>query len=176
MCSMFLFYFSSSSGVSGIPQCNPASSSLCKGLSELAGDLCYNSLVQGILFQADYFRDPNKIKSVNYLKHSQLASWNNEIPGSENATYKQNFVSVNKYVMVKADKDTMVFPNEGEHWGHFKDGTYDAIPMNETGWYVNDTFGLKTVDTQGKIFFEETLGNHLQFTEKQLFGWIDTHF
>ena len=51
-------------------------------------------------------------------------------------------------------KDTMVFPNEGEHWGHFEDGTYNTIPMNQTKWYKNDLFGLKTVDEAGKIFFE----------------------
>ena len=104
------------SGVSGIPQCNPASNSLCKGLSQLAGSLCYNGLVQGILFQANYFRDPRKINETDYQEHSQLAAWNNEIAGKENATYKENFVAVNKYVMVKAMQDTMVFPNEGEHW------------------------------------------------------------
>jgi len=164
------------SGVSGIPQCNPAGSGLCQGIAALAGDLCYNSLVQGILFQADYFRDPNKITSPGYEQHSQLALWNNEIKGKENATYKENFVSVNKYVMVKAMKDTMVFPNEGEHWGHFKDGTYDAIPMNQTKWYTEDTFGLKTADEAKKIHFETTPGNHLQFTETELFGWIDKYF
>ena len=164
------------SGVSGFPQCNPASSSLCKGISQLCGDLVYNGLVQGILFQADYFRDPNKITSAGYEQHSQLALWNNEIAGKENATYKENFVSVDQYVMVKAMKDTMVFPNEGEHWGHFKDGTYDAIPMNQTKWYQGDTFGLQTMDKAGKIHFETTAGNHLQFTETQLFGWIDKYF
>lgn len=164
------------SGVSGIPQCNPASNSLCKGLSQLAGSLCYNGLVQGILFQANYFRDPRKINETDYQEHSQLAAWNNEIAGKENATYKENFVAVNKYVMVKALQDTMVFPNEGEHWGHFKDGTYDAIPMNQTKWYTEDLFGLKTVDQRGDIHFETTAGNHLQFTETQLFGWVDKYF
>ncbi len=60
--------------------------------------------------------------------------------------------------------------------GHFKDGTYDAIPMNETKWYTEDLFGLKTVDQRGDIHFETTAGNHLQFTETQLFGWVDKYF
>ena len=64
-----------------------------------------------------------------------------------------------KFVMVKALGDTMVFPNEGEHWGHFEDGTsYKAIPMAETRWYKEDLFGLKTVDEAGKIHFETTPG------------------
>lgn len=79
--------------------------------------------------------------------------------------------------MVKALGDTMVFPNEGEHWGCFADNSFTKIlKMNETIWYKSDLFGLKTADDQGKIYFEETPGNHLQFSEKQLFGWLDKYF
>ena len=34
----------------------------------------------------------------------------------------------------------------------------------------------KTLDAAGKIHFESTAGNHLQFTEAQLFGWVDKYF
>lgn len=70
----------------------------------------------------------------------------------------------------------MVFPNEGEWWGHFADGdlttvrataahaqstrapaitrhiltiqpiSMQVLPMKETKWYKDDVFGLKTVD------------------------------
>jgi len=168
------------SGVSGFPQCNPAGifSFICEGIAHLCGDLSYNSLVQGILFQADYFRDPTKTTTDAYRQYSQLAQWNNE-GESSNSTYKSNFISVNKFVMVKALGDTMVFPNEGEHWGHFADdtsGKYTVLQMNQTKWFQNDMFGLRTAAEAGKIHFEETEGNHLQFTEKQLFGWVDKYF
>ena len=48
--------------------------------------------------------------------------------------------------------------------------------MKETDWYINDNFGLKTADEAGKIFFNSTEGDHLQFTTAQLFGWIDQYF
>merc|ERR1711968_4747 len=168
------------SGVSGFPQCNPAGifSFICEGIAHLCGDLSYNSLVQGILFQADYFRDPTKTTTDAYRQYSQLAQWNNE-GESSNSTYKSNFISVNKFVMVKALGDTMVFPNEGEHWGHFADdtsGKYTVLQMNQTKWFQNDMFGLRTAAEAGKIHFEETEGNHLQFTEKQIFGWVDKYF
>jgi len=166
------------SGVSGFPQCDPTGSGICAGVAHLCGDLAYNSIVQGILFQADYFRDPRMTGLSIYRSNSQLAQWNNE-GETTNSTYKKNFASVNKFVMVKALQDTMVFPNEGEHWGHFADdssGKYTVIPMNETKWYLDDMFGLRTAAAAGKIHFEETAGNHLQFTEKQLFGWVDKYF
>ena len=165
------------SGVSGFPQVDPTKSAFGRGISQLCGDLAFNSLVQGILFQANYFRDPRKTNATDYLAHSELALWNNEDASRVNTTFKENFIKVNKYIMVKAMQDTMVFPNEGEHWGHYKDGdSYEAIPMNETRWYKDDLFGLKTVDEAGKIHFETTPGNHLQFTETELFGWVDKYF
>lgn len=167
------------SGVAGFPQCNPSGAVLgpvCKALAHVVGDLAYNSVVQGILFQADYFRDPAKVGTSAYEEHSQLATWNNEGAAAANSTYKENFGKTNKFVMVKALKDTMVFPNEGEWWGHFQDGDMKkTLRMNETEWYSNDSFGLRTADEAGKIFFESTPGNHLQFTETQLFGWIDRY-
>ena len=39
----------------------------------------------------------------------------------------------------------------------------------------SDLFGLKTADEAGKIKFETTEGNHLQFTQVQLFGWLDKY-
>jgi len=48
--------------------------------------------------------------------------------------------------------------------------------MNETKWYQDDLFGLKTVDEAGKIVFNHTEGEHLQFSEEQLVWWIDNYF
>ena len=70
--------------------------------------------------------------------------------------------------------DTMVFPNEGEWYGTFADGGFtEVLPMNQTRLYKEDLFGLKTADEAGKISFESTTGNHLDFTQAQLMGWLD---
>jgi len=163
------------SGVSGFPQCNPAKSIICRAVADACGDAAYNPLSQGLLFQVDYFRDPSKISSGGYKKFSQLGEWNNE-GETTNPTYATNFGKTNTFVMVKALGDTMVFPNEGEWWGHFKDGSKkEVLTMNQTAWYANDMFGLRTADEAGKLHFETTAGNHLQFTEEQLFGWVDKY-
>jgi hypothetical protein len=126
--------------------------------------------VQGILFQADYLRDPTEVNKQGYLTQSQLGRWNNEGAVS-NSTFKTNFLKTKKFAMVKALQDAMVFPNEGEWWGHYADGQFSTVlTMKETNWYLQDTFGLKTADEAGRIFFETTPGNHLDFTEQQLFG------
>jgi len=162
------------SGVAGFPNCNPDGllGPVCKPLAHFCGDLAYTSLTQDILFQIDYFRDPARVNTDAYKQHSQLADWNNEGEGV-NATYKENFGKVKQFIMIKAEKDTMVFPNEGEWWGHFADGSLKTItPMKETRWYKDDLFGLKTADEAGKIVFDSTTGNHLQFTQDELVGWV----
>lgn len=79
--------------------------------------------------------------------------------------------------MIKAERDSMVYPNEGEWWGHFEDGSLKTVlTMRETPWYKNDMFGLKTADEAGKILFNSTKGNHLQFSETELAGWVDQYF
>jgi hypothetical protein len=35
---------------------------------------------------------------------------------------------------------------------------------------------LKTADEAGKLNFESFDGQHIQFTEAELLGWLDTYF
>jgi len=166
-------------GVSGFPNCNPAGilKSFCDALDEILGALAYNPTIQDILFQSNYFRDPMKMTADDYIKYSQIAQWNNENPATVNATLKTNFIAVKSYNMIKALKDTMVFPNEGEWWGEFKPGQFkDVLTMTQTPLYSGDNFGLKTVDSDKKIKFNSTTGGHLEFTVKQLEDWIDEYF
>lgn len=76
--------------------------------------------------------------------------------------------------MVKANGDTVVVPREGEWFGAY-DTDNNILTMKETTWYKEDTFGLKTADEAGKVFFESTEGNHLDFTDAQLYKWLDTY-
>lgn len=166
-------------GVSGFPNCNPAGieKSFCDTLVEFLGDLAYDPISQDVLFQTNYFRDPEKLNSTAYLTNSQIAQWNNENPKNVNATLKANFGLVKSYNMIKALKDTMVFPNEGEWWGQFVPGQFKALQtMNETALYAGDNFGLKTADSLHKIKFNSTNGDHLEFTVQQLEYWIDEYF
>lgn len=80
--------------------------------------------------------------------------------------------------MVKALKDSMVYPNEGEHWGSQPDGSKygTAQTMKETKFYTQNLFGLKDADEANKIHFETTAGDHLQFSDEELYAWVDKYF
>jgi len=174
----FLSVHGTVSGVAGFPNCNPDGvlGPVCKDLSHLCGDVSYTKETQGLLFQIDYYRDPMRVSSDAYKNNSELAQWNNE--GSVyNATFKENFGKTQRFAMIKAEKDTMVYPNEGEWWGHFADGQLvKVLTMKETQWYQQDLFGLKTADEAGKIFFNSTTGDHLEFTEEELAWWVHNYY
>merc|ERR1712190_487002 len=165
-------------GVAAFPSCFQQGKTLgliCKAFAEVLGDLAYNSLVQNILFQADYYRAASKTSGDAYLTHSQIAQWNNE--KQTNATYTANFGKVKKFAMVRAMKDSMVYPNEGEHWGSLPDGAFGtAQSMKDTKFYKENLFGLKDADAAGKIFLETTPGDHLDFSDAQLKAWVDKYF
>jgi len=169
-------------GVAAFPQCSPSMpglGKLCLALNEVLGDLAYNSLVQSILFQANYFRDPEKLNDTGYKQNSQLAQWNGEGINASLPVAKANWAKTSKYIWVRGTLDTVVWPNIGEQWGALTAGyptNLTSVPMRQTKWYLDDSFGLKTADVAGKHHFEEFAGEHIRFTMKELDAWLDKYF
>lgn len=163
-------------GVAALPHCYPDGShgTLCQDISDLLGKLAYNAPMQDFLFQADYFRDVNFVDTDEYKKYSQIGNWNQEGDSTE-PSIKANFAITNKFAMIKANGDTVVVPREGEWWGSYADDFETILTMKETAWYQEDSFGLRTADEAGKIFFNSTEGNHLDFSDDELYGWLDLY-
>jgi len=164
-------------GVASFPKCSPQGllGPVCKLLSRfVVGPAAYTKFVQNRLFQADYFRDPHHVGSKEYKANSAIAQWNNE-GNTVDPTIATNFAKTKRFAMIKALKDSMVYPNDGEWWGAFDSDGKTKLAMNETEWYKKDLFGLKTADEAGKIFFNTSKGDHLQFSMAELFGWLDQY-
>lgn len=173
-------------GVGAVPHCIPKKDgsnelrakfeSICDLLMEQASKRAYNDFAQQHSFQAGYWRDPRPVEKEAYQTYSQLARWNNEIP-TVNETLNDNWAKTEKFVWVKAEKDTMVWPPEGEHWGapDPMDPFKHILPMNETEWYQKDLFGLKTAQEAGKNAFELMPGDHLEFSNDDFKKWINTY-
>jgi palmitoyl-protein thioesterase len=122
-------------GVGAFPDCSPQGKvigGVCQALTEVLSSLAYNSFVQGLLFQADYFRDPSKTDSDSYKKYSQLAQWENE-GSTANVTLNENFAKTEQFVWVKGNEDTVVWPREGEWFGAMdpNDPWNTVLPMNQ---------------------------------------------
>jgi len=135
----------------------------------LIGSVVYTSLAQGVLAQANYFRDQYKIPE--YKKTTFLPDINNE--NKVNPDYTKRMESLNKMVLVKASSDSMVIPNDSEWYGFYKDNSSDKWTMEESPYY--DLFGLKTLNEAKKIDFYTTPGDHLQFTQAFYFQMADKY-
>lgn len=169
-------------GVGAFPSCGPSGALLgpiCEVVAEVLGPAANLGLVQDVLFQANYYRDPVMLNSSEYQKNNQLARWNGEAePGSFNESFKENFLKTKKYVWVKGTEDTVVWPREGEWWGQADpaDPWKKVLPMNRSSWFLDDAFGLRTGLAQGKMHFESFKGEHIRFTDPELYGWLTKYF
>lgn len=167
-------------GVNGLPQCPmsvPGVGPLCRAVDAIVSHAgVYSSFVQNRLAQANYYRDAENL--VEYRTHGHFLPYiNNEVQGHQNSTYKQNFQSLEKLVLVMAEDDTMVHPKESEHFGYFKDGSRtELVTMRDAPWYKEDWFGLKSLDEAKKIEFHSTPGNHLRFKKDFLVEMVQRYF
>lgn len=168
-------------GVAAFPMCIPAMPIVghaCAALTEVLGALAYNPLVQSVLFQAGYFRDPTKLGTAAYKENSQLAQWNGE--GVANLTAaKAKYARTSRFVWVRGTLDTVVWPNTAEQWGALGPGyptNLTVLPMEQAAWFVDDPFGLRAAQSAGKNAFESFAGEHIRFSTAELERWIDDYF
>jgi len=168
-------------GVAAFPHCSPKTpllGGICEVVTEVLGALAYNPIVQGILFQANYFRDPTKVNSTAYKSNSQLAKWNGE-SGDDMTKFKANWAKTKSFTWIEGTLDTTVWPRQGEQWGVASDNypkDLSVLDMKRARWYTQDSFGLRTADETGKNHFESFAGEHIRFTEKELEAWLLKYF
>lgn len=126
--------------------------------------------------QANYYRDPKKLLEFQtFAKYLPII--NNESKyAAINNTFGNHFASLQKLVLVKAAKDTIVFPSESEWMGFYKAGSYKVVEtMRDTDFYQSNRFGLQTLDKANRIYFEKTAKNHLQFSDQEFYSWLQKY-
>ncbi|MBN3305868.1 PPT1 thioesterase, partial [Amia calva] len=156
-------------GVYGLPHCPGQSSHICDWIRKMLNSGAYTAAVQNHLVQAQYWHDP--LNEELYRNHSLfLADINQERVMNE--TYKKNLQSLNKLVLVKFLKDSMVDPRESEWFGFYKPGqAKETQTLQESVLYTEDRLGLREMDKSKKLDFLSCDGDHLQFTE----DWFTEH-
>jgi len=150
-------------GVYGFPRCPQSSFTwMCDKARELLTLGAYNTYVQETLVQAQYWHDP--LQEAEYIKKSMFIAEINQLQGVK-PEYKTNLMKLNAFVMVRFNNDTMVIPRDSEWFGYYAPGQDKTMQtLQQSSIYVNDTLGLKEMDTAGKLVFLEVDGDHLQFT------------
>jgi len=156
-------------GVADLPVCRP-SDILCLLARRAARAGVYSKYAQSNLVQAQYFRDPDQLPA--YLAtNTFLTSINNEIPETVNTTYAENFISLHKLVLILFSADKTVVPKESSWFGSYEPSdsgmrSKTIIPMRLQPVYLEDTFGLRTLDKRGSVILETCEGEHMQITRE----------
>lgn len=113
------------------------------------------------LYKVLYTRDGQDISIGNYWNdpHHQdlymniskfLAVINNQTFNPRSHEYKSNFVRLKKLVMIGGPDDGVITPWQSSHFA-FYDKDLKIVEMKNQQWYMEDSFGLKTLDARGGL-------------------------
>jgi len=150
-------------GVFGFPNCPGEMVAFCDIVRDLLNYGAYVDFVQNILVQAQYWHDP--LHFDTYVEKSLFIAEINNEKAVKNESYAVNLASLENFVMVKHNQDSMVEPRESSHFEFYVPGQADVLqPLRETPLYTEDRIGLKTLDEAGKLHFLSVEGNHLEFS------------
>lgn len=116
-------------------------------------------MIQSTLGPANYFRDHTNLSE--YIdKATFLPYLNNEKDHPQANKNKKKFEQLNSFLMLKFKFDIIIYPQESAWFGELSpDG--NVLSYEETKLFKENTFGLKTLHDQGRIFKEEIEGGHL---------------
>ncbi|CAK9304711.1 unnamed protein product [Gordionus sp. m RMFG-2023] len=147
-------------GVYGLPRC-PGIKSLCDKVRYILNTMAYREYVQKHLVQSQFWHDPMN-ETLYKANSSFLGDINQE--RSFNPSYKANLMKLNKLVLIKFLKDSIVIPRESEWFGFYKPGSNTILMnMNQTDLYQKDLLGLKEMQDNQKLDLLSYPDDHLRF-------------
>jgi palmitoyl-protein thioesterase len=150
-------------GVYGLPNCPSLTTKTCDYLRQLLNFAAYAGWVQRLLVQATYWHDPLN-EDLYKSKSSFLSEINNEV--TINQDYIGRLQSLNKFVMIKFENDTIVQPRETSWFGFYKPGSdKEMMTLEESDIFTKDRLGLKKMKEDGKLAFLAMPGNHMQISK-----------
>ena len=119
----------------------------------------YSSLIQHHISPAGYHRDKDDQRS--YLANCDFLPYlNNEKVHTDEQLYKNKFTSLNFVTLIKFMYDPVIHPIESSWFGEL-DSQGNVIPMEQTQLYLQDLFGLRTIDVTGRLEKQIIDGVHL---------------
>uniref|UniRef100_A0A3Q3X8K7 palmitoyl-CoA hydrolase n=1 Tax=Mola mola TaxID=94237 RepID=A0A3Q3X8K7_MOLML len=110
--------------------------------------ICYNRVGHKVSI-CDYWNDPHQ--RSRYLKNNNfLAMLDGDRPHNNMKAWRENFLRIKKLVLIGGPDDGVITPWQSSHFG-FYDSNENIVEMRNQAFYMNDTFGLKTLDARGDV-------------------------
>ncbi|TRY96749.1 hypothetical protein DNTS_009613 [Danionella cerebrum] len=111
-------------------------------------EFCYSTTGQKVSV-CNYWKDPHQ--ETRYLKSSSfLAPLNGEVQNPNSQEWRDNFLRVQKVVLIGGQDDGVITPWQSSLFG-FYDENEMVVDMENQNWYLNDAFGLKTLNMKGAV-------------------------
>ncbi|CAG5118121.1 unnamed protein product [Candidula unifasciata] len=106
----------------------------------------------------NYWNDPHQqdlFKNVSTF----LAVLNNQSTtfNPRSQEFRKNFLRLKNLILVGGPDDGVISPWQSSHFGMFN-SSEAVLPMEEQEWYLNDAFGLKTMNSRGSIIKQTVAG------------------
>jgi palmitoyl-protein thioesterase len=153
-------------GIAKFQSCAGSGDWICRGAEALLRFGAWSNFVQSQFVPAQYFRDPDDLDA--YREYSNfLADVNNERE-VKNSHYKSNLMSLNRFAMFMFEDDETAIPKESAWFAEVNSTTGRITHLRDRLLYKEDWLGLKTLDKQGKLYFETVPGGHMHLTDKIL--------
>jgi palmitoyl-protein thioesterase len=135
----------------------------------------YTQGFQGFVAAANYLRNPQFLP--RYRKHCQFLPYiNREAEGAQNESYRTNFASLERLVLVMAENDIILEPRSTSLFGFWNESLQNEVDMYEAPWYTENWFGLRDLDEADRIHMRSTPGGHLRITDEFLADVVKTYF
>lgn len=97
----------------------------------------------------NYWNDPHQ--QALYQEYSSFLPYvNNEIVTGNSTRFREGLTSLRRMILVGGPHDGVITPWQSSHFGYF-DAKNRVIPMQKRDVYQNDSIGLKTLDSTGRL-------------------------
>lgn len=115
---------------------------------ETAYELFYSSIGQHTSV-GNYWNDPHHQKL--FFEYSTFLPFINNLINSEHSnSFKKGLSKLKKFVLIGGPDDSVITPWQSSQFGCF-DKNESVVDMRNQSFYKNDSFGLRTLDSQGKL-------------------------
>lgn len=130
---------------------------------DLAWRFFFTDDFQSKLSVAAYWNDPRHDEHLEYLANNTfLPVFNNEpnrssqgpgLPKSdaEADRYKNNFLRLEKLVLLMGGRDETIIPKESSHFEFYNEEMSAVVPLEDTPLWLQDHLGLRALNSTGRL-------------------------
>ncbi|PWA15083.1 hypothetical protein CCH79_00008640, partial [Gambusia affinis] len=124
---------------------------VCRGILSVLPDHNVHSFISLSAPQAGQYGDPHH-RDLYVNTSDYLALINSERPNPNSTAWKENFLKIQKLVLIGGPDDGVITPWQSSQFG-FYDDNETVIEIQHQDLYLRDVFGLKTLAARGDLFF-----------------------